>query len=245
MLENGMGDYTYDDNDGEFTVGNAHIHNYNGAVYGKGVSMETALNKSVNVYFSAAALKLTSGALENTAARFQIGQRVPLDFATLESNFDLGDLGNESLLALTAFGQGQTTVSPLQIATIMGAVMNRGVMMKPFVVQTLTDNGLTSTYSSPEMLSRALSGDAAATLKGYLHSTAVGYGFTEEDYGMVYAKTGTADQSNGRNHLYLLLGLETKDGHSYAALIDWRNCSGSSAALKPSAANLLRYLSNM
>ena len=245
MLENGMGNFTYDDIDGELNVGNASIHNYNEAVYGEGVNMETALNRSVNVYFSSAALKLTSGALQNTAERFQIGKRVTLDFTSLDSNFDLGNLNNQALLALTAFGQGRTTISPLQISMIMDAVMNKGVIMKPFLIQTVTDNGKTSTYSKPETLSKAISADVAKTLKDYLHSTAVGYGFIEEEYGVVYAKTGTADQANGKNHLYLLMGLETRDGETYVALIDWRNCVGSSAALKPSAANLLRYLSSM
>lgn len=245
MIDNGMEDYSYFDETGEFTVGRTSIHNFGGAVYNSApMNMEFALNHSVNVYFASAALPLTAGCLQNTAARFLFGQTVELDFATLTSNLDLGALNQPELLAQAAFGQGRLTTSPMQIVMIMGAVMNDGKMMLPYLIASTSDNGKTLQYSKPTKAADALSGETAASLRNYLHSNALHYGFDEEGYGRVYAKTGTADQANGKNHIYYLIGVETEKG-DYAALIDWRESRESSSALKPSAVNLLRYLQSM
>ena len=243
MIENNLEDYIYHDENGVFSVGDTNIRNFGGAVYNQDINMEFALNRSVNVYFAAAALKLKGGNLQDTARRFLFDQETRLDFAALNSNLNLSSLNNQALLAQTAFGQGKITVTPLQITMIMDAVLNDGVIMKPYLVQSITDNGKTRNYSSPEKLSKAISPRVAEKLKKYLNSNAVYYGFDEEIYGKVYAKTGTADQANGKNHIYYLIGVETDTG-TYAALIDRRETGESSSALKQSAMNLIRYLRN-
>ena len=245
MLENGMGSYVYDDLDGAFQIGNEAIHNYGGAIYGAGIDLQTALSKSINVYFASAALELNAKNLQNTAHRFLFGQEVSLDFTTLHSTFHLGNLNNRMLLAQTAYGQGKVVVSPLQIAMIMAGVLNDGTLMKPYLIQQITDDGRTVYAGNPETASDALEKDIAHQLQDNLHETAKSYGFTEDLYGMVYAKTGTADQgTNNLNHIYFLLGTEM-NGHRYVILADRCNTTQTSTALKQTVSNVLTYLSGL
>lgn len=245
MLENDMGDYMYDDLDGNFKIGSGTIHNYKNAVYGAGIDLQTALNKSVNVYFASASQELNARNLQNTAHRFLFGQEISLDFTTLDSTFDLGNLSDRMLLAQTAYGQGQVAVSPLQIAMVMAGVINDGTMMKPYLIQQITDDGKTIYTARPEKASNALDKDIARQLQDYLKSTAESYGLTEELYGTVYAKTGTADQgTNHLNHIYFLAGAQIND-HRYVILADRSNTNQTSGALKQTVSSVLTYLGGL
>lgn len=244
MVENGLEDHVYDDLDGTFSVGGAVIHNYRGECFGAGLDLQTALKKSANVYFASAGVALGPQNLQATAQRFLLGTPVELDFATLRSEFALGDLNDPVLLAETAYGQGQVVASPMQIAMMMAAVVNDGVMMKPYILEEIIDDGSSVYRGTHEKISQALTADTAQRVQVYLHETAKYYGFSQEVYGTVYAKTGTADQSGGGNHLYYLMGVDTPDG-SYVILADRRNAQSSSSALKNTATSVLVYLLSM
>ena len=242
MIEGGMEDYLYDDETGALRVGDINIRNFGNQSYGKNVNMEFAFQRSMNVYFASAAMNMDANRLRNTAQAFLFGEKISLDFAALSSHIDMR---SRPLLASAAFGQGKTIVSPMQVVMLMGTVLNHGEMMKPYLIQSIADNGATRKPTKPQRLSEAVSAATARSLKAYLHSNALYYGLSEE-YGTVYAKTGTADQADGRNHIYYLLGLEDKrTGASYAALIDRRNTQEASGALKASAETLLGYLRDM
>lgn len=245
LLENGLGEFVMDDPDGFVVINGAKIHNYGGYPAGSNVDLEKALNDSVNVYFSTAAQKLKAYNLQITADKFLLGQPIELDFAKLMSNFDLGNMSDNVLTARTAFGQGRTTMPPLQVAMVMNAVINDGKMMKPYLVDHITDDGEVIAQTEPEVLSDAFSSETAAVLKEYLHSTAEGYGYLSENYGVIYAKTGTADLANGKNHAYMLLGVEDTALGDCVILIDRRNISQTSSSLKNDAESLLNYLLSM
>ncbi|MBQ6117983.1 MAG: hypothetical protein IJK98_02005, partial [Clostridia bacterium] len=65
MIENGIADYTYED-EGYYDVNGAKIWNYGKNVFGW-CDLEKALNRSVNSYFASAGIKLGSRALLETA----------------------------------------------------------------------------------------------------------------------------------------------------------------------------------
>jgi peptidoglycan glycosyltransferase len=253
MVENGMEDYTYFDDTGAYTVGGTKIYNYKKQVFGKTLDLGSAMKYSANVYFASAGVKLNARNLQDTAHRFLFGQTQKLDFCTLSSTFDLGNLSDRGLLAQTAFGQGKVNVSPLQIACVMAAVVNDGVMMKPYLIESVADEGEileqitlgdTVFTMEPEVASFAMEPEVAERLQYYLNGNAAYYGFDDAVYGKVYAKTGTADQANGRNHIFYLVGVETEMG-SYAILVDRRNTSQTSGALKRIAMDVLAYLVTM
>ncbi len=72
-----------------------------------------------------------------------------------------------------------------------------------------------------------------------MHSAALEYGLSESGYGMVYAKTGTAECANNRIHSYMM-GFTDR----YSFLISANNNDGS-AELYGIAQRLIKYLNNL
>ena len=249
MLENGMGGYTYDDLDGSFEVAGGAIHNVSGNVYGAGIKLEKALNKSINVYFASAAVEMGAHRLNSMLSNFRFNEYIVTDFGRIKSTFQMTDMSRKGELAQAGFGQGSLVMSPLHIAMVMGTVLNDGVMVTPYLIQEIYDDGVDRTGELHQdentgRTSEVFSAETAATLRKYLHSTAEGYGFKADKFGMVYAKTGTADLANGKNHVYMLIGMETEE-RSYAILIDVRNVNKTSSSLKDSAVAIMEYILSM
>lgn len=245
QLENGLGGFVVDDYLGYVEINGGKIHNFGTEPAGANVGLEKALNKSVNVYFAQSAIQMRHYNMQVMADKFLLNQAIKLDFGNLFSNFDLDTMSDNYLLAQTAFGQGRTTMSPMHIAMIMNAVLNDGKMMKPYVVQRIDNDGQNISITEPEVLAEPISSDTASVLKKYLHSTAEGYKYYESNYDKVYAKTGTADQANDKNHVYMLIGIENTPVGDCVILIDRRNVTGTSSTLKPEAESIINYLRSM
>lgn len=239
MLENKMSKYTFVDN-GEFDVSGFKIHNYGKHSYGK-TDLQKALNTSQNTYFASAGLELGGAKLQATAERFMFNKPIELDFCTLKSNFSLNGNNDSKGIVQNAFGQGTVIVSPLHMAMVMQGVMNDGIMLKPYVVETITNDRKIILEGKREELSKVLDHKNAKQLKELLHETAEGYGFDKKTYGYVIAKTGTAETAKkGVVHKYLVLGVEIND-NEYAICIDNANIT-SNHDLKNKASELLKYL---
>jgi len=102
-----------------------------------------------------------------------------------------------------SFGQG-VSVSALQLITATSAVANKGILMKPYVVQAITDhNGRLINSFGPKRIRRVISEKTAGTLSRIMQTviTAGGTGVNAalEGYS-VCGKTGTAQKidENGR-----------------------------------------------
>lgn len=239
LIENDQDDFTLDDNDGYIEVSGQRIHNYGRAAYGSGITLEKALNNSINVYFvSAAVNRLGAEAFRTMTNSFLYNQDINLDFTTLTS---VCEVNTVSELAGAGYGQGKTAISPLHVCMIMAAELNDGVMMKPYLVKSIQNDGKFRYKGEEEKLTRCMKKNTAKTLGKYLHSTAVKYGFCEEndDY-YTLAKTGTADDRYGTNHVYCLAG----EG-DYAILVSINRTSSTSSEAKPLMSQLLEHMRTM
>lgn len=103
-----------------------------------------------------------------------------------------------------AFGQG-ISVSALQLITATSAIANKGVLMKPFIVQAITDrNGRLIKSFGPRKVRRVLSEKTARTLvrimKTVIAEGGTGVNAALEGYS-VCGKTGTA-QKIGEKGIY-------------------------------------------
>lgn len=200
-LEHGEGDFKIDDT-GKLDIGGASIHNFGNGVYGS-TDLQSALKNSVNTYFAALSLRLGQARFLETQEKFLYNVPISdLDFTeqTLTSSVSLT---TQASLAMAGFGQGTLSTSPLHLALGMGGVMNDGEIVKPYLVENATIKGKTKHQHKPETLSKdCISKANAETLRSYLHVTALAYGFDEATCGTAFAKTGTADDSRGTNHVY-------------------------------------------
>ncbi len=106
-------------------------------------SLEESYAYSLNVVFAQIGLQLGSQELWDYAQRFGFGESIPFDFdvVTTQVANSRDELNNRALLADTGFGQGQILASPLQMAMVVAAIVNDGVMMEPMVVDRVLGEG--------------------------------------------------------------------------------------------------------
>ncbi len=179
------------------------ITNYNNVVYGQ-IGLDDAFANSVNCYFADLGIRIGAQKLEETARRFLIGKDIQIPYlCTLRSKLNLNG-ASAGDIAQTAFGQGHTEITPVHLAMIAQAISNDGAMLQPYIVESITQGKHKYAQSNIKILSQTTDAKITERMKTAMHEAALSYGFDEYSYGMVYAKTGTAECSNGRTHCYMI-----------------------------------------
>ncbi len=179
----------------------AGLPNYDLRACGPGdqTTLQHAMEISCNTAFGWLGLKVGPDALRDQAAKFGFGEvmRIPMRVTPSSVPADL----NRPQTAQAAIGQYDVRVTPLQVAMVSAAVANKGVVMRPYLVQQTLGAGLdVLDQAQPQQLSRAVSPEVAATLTKMLVSTVeVGTGGPAKISGVsVAGKTGTAQQGEGK-----------------------------------------------
>lgn len=238
-LEHGEGDFKIDDT-GKLDIGGASIHNFGNGVYGR-TDLQSALKNSVNTYFAALSLRLGQAHFLETQEKFLYNVPISdLDFTeqTLTSSVSLT---TQASLAMAGYGQCTLRTCPLQIALSMAGIMNDGEIVTPYLVENATIKGKTKRQHKPETLSKdCISKANAETLRSYLHVTALAYGFDEATCGTAFAKTGTADDSRGTNHVYCVSA--TGD---YVVAVSISHVHNTSSLTLPITKRVLSYVHGM
>jgi cell division protein FtsI (penicillin-binding protein 3) len=138
--------------------------------------------------------------LYDTLKKFGFGDLTGID-CPAESSGMLRDCRNWKPIenATIAFGQG-VTITPIQLVTAVAAIANNGILMKPRLVEAITDvHGKIVQTFPPEEVRRVISPATAQSMKLILRSVteeggtgtwAVPKGYT------VCGKTGTAQKLN-------------------------------------------------
>jgi len=173
-----------------FSNGTPTVHNWNDESYGK-ETMTQVLEHSANVGAASVASQLGADRYYPYLKGFGFGQSIglfsPEDPGGYRTNQSAG--WTESDLTRQAFGQS-ITASPLQVARAYQAIANGGVMMQPYILASINNNGHVVT-TQPQTLRRVISAETSKTLTGMLVSTAEYNNITLPDYS-VAIKTGTA-----------------------------------------------------
>lgn len=99
-------------------------------------------------------------------------------------------------LATNSFGQG-IAVTPLQVVTAVGAIVNGGNLMRPYLVQEVVGAGHQE-VTQPQVVRRVISEDASRTMRRMMNEVVDGIpGHLAQVPGYsVGGKTGTADISS-------------------------------------------------
>ncbi len=175
------------------TVGNHIIRTWDNKYYGESTMIEV-LERSDNTGAAWVALeKLGKRTLREYFSRFGLGEKTGIDLegeaaGTLKplSQWYPVDLANAS------FGQG-LSATPLQVTAAFSVFANDGVLMSPYLVREIRDNGKSITFS-PQKERRVLSKHTTKIMEGML-TKAAEHGeasfFVLEDW-HVAGKTGTA-----------------------------------------------------
>ncbi len=130
-----------------------------------------ATEVSCNIWYALAGLRTGGVGLLATAADLGFGSAIPFDLPTAVSRVTSGKGGapggfkDDVELASASFGQGQTFVTPLQMALVAATVANDGVLMKPHLVSALTGNGPGARTIDPEVWRRVIGADDARAIQ--------------------------------------------------------------------------------
>lgn len=204
---------------GEFHLGNWTFKDWKPGGHGH-VDLHSAIAQSCDIFFYQAGLKVGGDTMARYAQAFGLGAPtgidlggerfglVPLSGGRTRSRrpWQAGDTVNMSI------GQGQLLVTPLQIARMISAVANGGVLWKPRLVQRVERADGTLAYeSSSKMTERVELSPVVWTFLRHAMADVVkdGTGALARVPGVdIAGKTGTAqtmaksDASKGQDHAW-------------------------------------------
>ncbi len=166
-----------------------------------------AFTFSVNAIFAQLGVKLGWTGLTDIARRFGFDSRPEFTLDTAASQIH-GEGSKETitLLASTAFGQGEILATPFQMAIVAATIANKGILMRPHL--TLGDAGAGRPVVGLEGSSsrRIISEDLALTLNSFMVSVVQnGQANGVSIPGVVVGgKTGTAEVGDGTSHAWFI-----------------------------------------
>jgi peptidoglycan glycosyltransferase len=146
----------------------------------KALDLTAATEVSCNIWYALAGLATGGDRLVAEAARLGFGSAIPFDLPTAVSRVTSGGgrmpggFADDAELASAAFGQGQTFVTPLQMALVAATVANDGVLMKPHLVTQFTGTGPGARTIPPETWRRVMSPDNALALQAAMRQAVEG-----------------------------------------------------------------------
>ncbi len=158
--------------------------------------LEEAFAYSCNSAFSTIGDGLDVAQYSQTATDLLFNSSLPLDFDYSQSVFPLDETSTQFDITQTSIGQGKTTVTPAHMAMIVSAIANKGVLMKPYIVDYVENsNGQMVRQSEETEYKRLMTKNEASQLEEYM-AAVCDYGtgriLANTDYN-AYGKTGTAE----------------------------------------------------
>lgn len=205
------------------------------------VNLEEALTVSCNITFGTLSLELGRSRMANTFERFGFKRSVGQDLQEVACYLpDFASLGDGDL-AQTGIGQGSLLVTPLRMVMLATSFANKGKIMKPYLVNTITaaDGSLVKTFSPEEWLAPTSSELAEVINKMMVKVVKDGTGSAASLPGMLVAgKTGTAENSQGDSHAWFI-GFAPADNPQVAIAVIVENSGSGGGIAAPIAHQVL------
>lgn len=200
-------------------------------------NMTQALVNSDNIWFAQVALKMGASAyLKGLAPLFKTQADLPLTMKKAQIS-NSGKLASETLLADTAYGQGQLLLSPIEQAAMYSTIANGGTMQQPTLIQG----------TKGKRTSSVLLANAANTVKTALAHVVSDQAGTAHNLAIdghtIAAKTGTAElkqkqDTDGKENGFLVAMDADKNTYLTVALIEDTGSDAVVTAMKPYVASL-------
>jgi peptidoglycan glycosyltransferase len=176
------------------------INNAEGGNCGGGatVSIADALRLSCNIPMAQLGAALGGEEIKKYASAYGYGQKFSIPMAVTPSIYDVGDAAQ---VQLSAFGQFEDRVTPLQVAMTSAAIANGGSLMQPTLVKEITAPDLTVIQPfQQKVFGQPISAATSATLTRLMVSNVSnGAASNARISGVdVAGKTGTAQNGNNR-----------------------------------------------
>ncbi|MGN0172838.1 MAG: penicillin-binding transpeptidase domain-containing protein [Acutalibacteraceae bacterium] len=166
------------------------------------LTLKDALAKSCNAYFSQLAADLGEDVLTEYAEKAGFNQSFSMDGIKAKTSFFDVSGGKDIDFAWAGMGQYTDMMNPLQYLTFMGAIANKGVPEKPYMVKSIkTQSGIPLKFSFGGKGSRMMESDTAEQITELMRNN------VKQTYGEwrfpglnVCAKSGTAEVKDQNPH---------------------------------------------
>ncbi|WP_346697695.1 penicillin-binding transpeptidase domain-containing protein [Catenibacillus scindens] len=203
---------------------------YHGTIHGTQNLFQSFAN-SCNASFANIGTVLDADQFTQLAQSLLFNQSLPTQIPHAKSSFSLSSSDSDWLKGATAIGQGNTTMTPLHAAMITSAIANGGVLMEPYLVDSVqSSDGTTVEKNMPQSYGNLISSSEASLLTDMMiqvtqsgTATALsGLGYT------VAGKTGTAEIDNYGNNAWFV-GFAPAEDPQIAICVLVENASTSSS----------------
>ena len=230
-------------------IGGAPVTNYGGSEYGA-IDLRKATASSVNTVFGQLARDLGAKDLVAGSEAFGINAPVPFDLPAVTS---LMPDPTEMTVWETAWaGVGQPVgehdspagpqVTPLQMALIASGIANHGVVMRPYVIDSVSDRaGRIITPTTPRSWKTALDEETAAKVADIMVSVVTsGSGTRAQIPGVTVAgKTGTAEAGKSVETHAWFIGFAPAEQPRVAIAVVLENAGVGGQVAAPAARGIL------
>lgn len=166
-----------------------------------------AFTFSVNAIFAQLGVKLGWTGLTDIARRYGFDSQPEFTLETAASQIHSpGSDATTTLLASTAFGQGELLATPMQMAIVAATIANKGVLERPHLTLNEASGGSSLGPLESPSSKRIISEDLAKTMNEFMVSVVA----NNQANGVsipgvtVGGKTGTAEAGDGTSHAWFI-----------------------------------------
>ena len=207
---------------GSYKVGKIKVKDHNGGEGWGNISYLEGVQRSSNVAFIKMLDAMGMDTYRTYLDKFSFGRKTGIGLPGEASGHIQYKYPIEKVT--TVFGQG-TSVTALQLVQAMSAIATDGTMMKPYIVEKITDeDGKNAVEYTPRQAGRPISPKTAKQVREVLGTVVSAENGTGKAYDIegydVAGKTGTAQisdldgkgyQSGYNNYLFSFLGMAPKE----------------------------------
>ena len=194
-------------------IGGVPLSNFGNEQFGD-ITLTTALTHSVNTVWAQVGEKLGKSEMYRYMKRFGFDRRPSIDLPADELRAsgvysrrgDILEAGDAVDIGRVAIGQERLQVTPLQMAMVAAAIANGGRLMRPHLVEKVTDaDGRTVRRLKPSEESKVMSSSTAGALAQMMSQVVKeGTGTAAALQGIeVAGKTGTAEKGNANQAWFI------------------------------------------
>ncbi len=188
----------------KYSLGTYHVKDAGGIAHGDITSLQ-ALAYSCNVTFARIGLEIGADTFYEYANKFGITNPPEFVIPIAKPSFPSKDeLKRKTLLAQSAFGQGNIALAPIQVALITSAFANNGEICYPHLIKARYNGNKMVYQCKKQVWKTPIDKDTAQKVKEAMVSVVeYGTGRRAKIEGVkVAGKTGSAENSSGNTHAW-------------------------------------------
>lgn len=181
--------------DGLFEAKDGVIRCYHGAKH-NAVDLETSFSESCNASYANIGSTLNKYQMKKTLNDLMFNEELPLALPNLQSKLVIDSETTEWDMLQYAIGQGDTLMTPMHMNLITQAIANDGILMKPMILDYVTNNkGILVKDFKTDEFKQLMTEEEAKVLKEFMQEVVISgtaTGLQSELY-TAAGKTGSAE----------------------------------------------------